>query len=42
MSEYSFSNLVNYTHSQLSEMHNTSFHGYFVPMTMTAEASAEF
>ena len=42
MSEYSFSNLVNYTHSQLSEMHNTSFHGYFVPMTMTAEASTEF
>lgn len=42
MSEYRFSNLVNYTHTQLSEMHNTSFHGYFVPMTMSAEASAEF
>lgn len=42
MSEYRFSNLVNYTHTQLAEMHNISFHGYFVPMTMSAEASAEF
>lgn len=42
MSEYHFSNLVAYNHTQLSEMHNASFHGYFVPMTMNAEASGEF
>jgi predicted acetyltransferase len=42
MCEYRFSNLVNYTHTQLSDMNNTSFHGYFFPWTMTSEESAEY
>lgn len=42
MSEYHFSNAVDYTHVQLSEMHNKSFKGYFFPMDLTPEASAYF
>ncbi|GAC1619334.1 MAG: hypothetical protein NVS4B11_10560 [Ktedonobacteraceae bacterium] len=42
MCEYRFSNLVNYTHAQLSDMNNTSFHGYFFPWIMTSEESAEY
>lgn len=42
MCEYRFSNLVNYTHAQLSDMNNTSFHGYSLPWIMTAEESAEY
>ncbi len=42
MDEYRFSNLVNYTHTQLSDMNNTSFYGYFSPWTMTSEESAEY
>ncbi|HEX7737505.1 MAG TPA: GNAT family N-acetyltransferase [Ktedonobacteraceae bacterium] len=42
MREYHFSNALNYTHEQLSKMHNASFHGYFVPIEMTAGMSADF
>jgi ribosomal protein S18 acetylase RimI-like enzyme len=42
VSEYHFSNALNYTHIQLSQMHNASFQGYFVPMEITAEMSADF
>jgi ribosomal protein S18 acetylase RimI-like enzyme len=42
MREYHFSNAVDYTHAQLSEMHNRSFSGYFFPMELTPEASAYF
>ena len=42
MHEYHFSDALNYTHVQLSEMHNASFQGYFVPMEMTAGMSADF
>lgn len=40
--DYHFSNALGYTHAQLAEMHNTSFSGYFFPMAMTAEMSADF
>lgn len=42
MDEYYFSNALGYTHTQLAGMHNTSFSGYFFPMAMTAEMSADF
>lgn len=42
MREYHFSDVLNYTQSQLSEMHNASFQGYFVPLEMTARMSADF
>lgn len=42
MREYYFSNALSYTHEQLSQMHNASFQGYFVPIEMTAEMSADF
>lgn len=42
MNTHRFTNALNYTHEQLSKMHNASFRGYFVPIEMTAEMSAEF
>lgn len=42
MCEYHFSDALNYTHAQLSEMHNASFQGYFFPLEMTAQMSADF
>ncbi len=42
MREYHFSDVLNYTQGQLSEMHNASFQGYFVPLEMTARMSADF
>jgi ribosomal protein S18 acetylase RimI-like enzyme len=42
VSECHFSNALNYTHIQLSQMHNASFQGYFAPMEITAEMSADF
>lgn len=42
MQKYHFSDALNYTHVQLSEMHNASFQGYFVPVEMTAGMSADF
>lgn len=42
MHEYHFSDALNYSHIQLSAMHNASFQGYFVPLEMTAEMSADF
>lgn len=40
MNDYHFSNALGYTHAQLAEMFTTSFSGYFFPMVMTAEDSA--
>lgn len=40
--EYRFSNALNYSHGQLSEMINASFQGYFFSMQMTAEMSSDF
>lgn len=42
MRDYHFSDALNYTHVQLSEMHNASFQGYFFPLEMTAQMSADF
>jgi ribosomal protein S18 acetylase RimI-like enzyme len=42
MREYRFSDALNYNHARLSEMHNASFQGYFVPLEMTARMSADF
>ncbi|QBD78611.1 GNAT family N-acetyltransferase [Ktedonosporobacter rubrisoli] len=42
MDEYRFSNALDYTHAQLSEMHNLSFSGYFFPMTITPAKSANY
>ncbi|HEY7413790.1 MAG TPA: hypothetical protein VH593_01245, partial [Ktedonobacteraceae bacterium] len=42
MHTYHFSNALVYTLEKLSEMHNASFDGYFVPITMTPEMAADF
>ncbi len=42
MHAYHFSDALNYSHARLSEMHNASFQGYFVPLEMTARMSADF
>jgi ribosomal protein S18 acetylase RimI-like enzyme len=42
MSEYQFSNALGYTLEQMSEMHNASFSGYFMPAEMTPEMTADF
>lgn len=42
MNNYRFSNALTYSLEQLSEMHNSSFSGYFVPITMTPEMTADF
>jgi RimJ/RimL family protein N-acetyltransferase len=42
MGTFSFSNALNYSITQLSEMHNESFTGYFLPLNMTAEQTALF
>lgn len=42
MSEYHFSNALGYTFEQLADMHNTSFSGYFMPVSMTPEQTADF
>lgn len=42
MSEYQFSNALGYTLEQMSEMHNASFSGYFMPSEMTPEMTADF
>jgi ribosomal protein S18 acetylase RimI-like enzyme len=39
---YRFSNALGYTFEQMSEMHNASFSGYFVPIEMTPEMTADF
>ncbi|GER91347.1 hypothetical protein KDW_55090 [Dictyobacter vulcani] len=39
---YRFSNALGYTFEQLAEMHNESFTGYFVPITMTPAQVADF
>ncbi len=42
MPDYRFSDALNYTHEQLSQMFNESFTGYFFPMNTTAQQNAEF
>jgi ribosomal protein S18 acetylase RimI-like enzyme len=42
MSTYRFSNALGYSLEQLCEMHNQSFEGYFFPMKMTPEGTADF
>lgn len=42
MNKYRFSNALGYTFEQLAEMHNASFSGYFVPISMTAAQIADF
>lgn len=42
MHTYHFSDASRYTFEQLTEMHNTSFSGYFVPITMTPAGTADF
>lgn len=42
MQIYHFSNALGYTLEQLNEMHNASFQGYFVPIMMTPEITADF
>ncbi|GHO83110.1 GNAT family N-acetyltransferase [Dictyobacter formicarum] len=42
MHEYRFSNALGYTFEQLAELHNSSFSGYFMPITMTAAQVADF
>lgn len=39
---YRFSNALGYTLEQMSAMHNASFSGYFVPIEMTPEMTADF
>lgn len=39
---YRFSNALGYTFEQMSEMHNASFSGYFMPSLMTPEMTADF
>ena len=39
---YRFTNALGYTFEQMSEMHNASFSGYFVPIEMTPEMTADF
>ena len=42
LQNYRFSNALGYTLEQMSEMHNASFSGYFVPVEMTPEMTADF
>jgi len=42
MSPYRFSHALGYTLEQMSEMHNASFRGYFMPVEMTPEMTADF
>lgn len=42
LNKYRFSNALSYTFEQLAEMHNASFSGYFVPISMTAAQTADF
>jgi ribosomal protein S18 acetylase RimI-like enzyme len=42
MSSYHFSHALGYTLEQISEMHNASFQGYFMPVEMTPEMTADF
>jgi GNAT superfamily N-acetyltransferase len=42
MPDYRFSDALNYTHEQLSQMFNESFTGYFFPMNSTAQQNADF
>lgn len=42
MHTYRFSNALGYTLEQMSEMHNASFSGYFMPIEMTSEMTADF
>lgn len=42
MCDYRFSNALGYTFEQLADMHNASFSGYVVPITMTPEQVADF
>ena len=42
MNQYRFSDATGYTLAQITEMHNESFSGYFMPATMTTEATANF
>jgi ribosomal protein S18 acetylase RimI-like enzyme len=39
---YTYENALSYTFAQLAEMHNQTFAGYFFPIAMTAETTAEF
>lgn len=40
--QYHFSDATGYTLAQMTEMHNESFSGYFMPATMTPEMTAHF
>src|SRR5579859_1164896 len=40
--QYRFSDATGYSFTQLCEMHNASFSGYFFPATMTPNATADF
>src|SRR5579871_258051 len=40
--QYRFSDATGYTLAQMTEMHNESFSGYFMPATMTPEMTAHF
>jgi GNAT superfamily N-acetyltransferase len=42
MNQYRFSDATGYSLAQITEMHNESFSGYFMPATMTTEATANF
>jgi ribosomal protein S18 acetylase RimI-like enzyme len=42
MNQYRFSDATGYTLAQMTEMHNESFSGYFMPATMTTEMTAHF
>ncbi|HEU5200699.1 MAG TPA: GNAT family N-acetyltransferase [Ktedonobacterales bacterium] len=42
MNQYRFSDATGYTLAQMTEMHNQSFSGYFMPATMTPEMTAHF
>lgn len=42
MHTYHFSPALEYTLEQISEMHNASFRGYFMPVEMTPEMTATF
>lgn len=41
VSDYTFSNALGYSQTQLAELHNLSFSGYFFPLTSTPESSAD-
>jgi len=42
MHTYRFSHALGYTLEQMSEMHNASFQGYFMPVEMMPEMTADF